>query len=113
MARTTIRTRMGTGFLVMLLPMLAGVALAQSRPQPESRLEEASTSGELTTVPFDPADAAPRAAQWFRVTIDWNRADGTGPMPLPETNPAANVPLAPPAVKVPDAVQNLRRADAR
>jgi len=106
---------MGTVFLMMLSLTLAGAALAQSGPQPESRLEDASTLGELTTVPFDPVEAAPKDAEWFRVTFHWNRADETGPMALAHSHPASssqtNVPLAPPADKVPAQVQNLRRAD--
>jgi hypothetical protein len=99
----------------MLVLTLAGVALAQSPPQPESRPAPATTFVELTTLPFDPAEAASKAEPWFRITFDWKRADATGPAALADTDPASNsqerVPLAPAAVKVPDAVQNLRRAD--
>jgi hypothetical protein len=105
-ARTT-RTRRGAAFFVVLLLMLAGVVLARSQSQPQSRLASTLTFGEFTPVPFEQAEAASTVAPWFRITFGEIRADQTGPSP----DLTLKVALAPPAVEVPGTVQNLHRVD--
>jgi hypothetical protein len=99
---------MGTILLVTLLLTLAGVVLARSRPQPESKLARSLTFGELTPVPFVQAEAASTTAPWFRITFDKTPTDGTVPA-LPVTQPAQSSEES--EETVPGTVQNLRRAE--
>ena len=106
MAHATIRTRTGVAFLVMILPTLGGVALARSGSQPESRSARSLTFGELTSVPFEKAEAASATAPWFRITFENTKSVETATAALVETNPAPTS-----KAKVPGTVQNLHRVD--
>lgn len=107
MARSTIRNRMGTAVLVMLLPTMAGVVLARSPSQPESKLAPSLTfaAGKLTTVPFEQPEGACSAPPWFRINFDRIRTVGAKPV-FADSDPAPS-----PEEKVPGTVQNLHRAD--